>query len=215
MILDRTYFWANLQLTYAESSRQIGEGLSAVVGVGSKQIEIERYISKYEPKALRTILGRRLADLFIAWYNAQVPEETPIEETEEPNEEVIVPIEEVAAEETEEEEVDYCSEYVLTDEDFQFIQAALYNETDKISPIANYVFLEVERNNINTKTVRASVVEKVGKSTNVSNSTQMILVYNEFVELANEVVYKITENEHFCKYYCDLRVFRKSNRFWI
>lgn len=210
MLIDRSYFWGNLTLTYAERTASTGDGLSALVGVGSKQIEIERYISKYENRALYLFLGIDLTELFVTWLEAQTEPIEPIEPTE--------PTGTTGTTGTTEEveEIDYCEEtYQLTDEDFTFLKNLIFNEEAKISPIANYIWLKVEENTINTKTVRASIKEKVGNNISVSNATQQIEVYNEYVELANTVIYKLSNNEHFCRYFGQLRLLKKANRFWV
>lgn len=95
------------------------------------------------------------------------------------------------------------------------LDAVLIDTDSKTSPIANYIWLIVAEDTINTETARGAVVEKIGEGKRVSNSAKAIRVWNEFVEEAIKVREFIHETEEFNEIKTMPERLTFANRFWI
>jgi hypothetical protein len=95
------------------------------------------------------------------------------------------------------------------------LDATLIDTESKTSPIANYIWLIVTEDTINTETARGAVVEKIGEGKRVSNSTKAVRVWNEFVEGAIKVREFIHETEELDEIKTRPERLTFANRFWI
>lgn len=95
------------------------------------------------------------------------------------------------------------------------LDATLIDTESKTSPIANYIWLIVTEDTINTETARGAVVEKIGEGKRVSNSTKAVRVWNEFVEETIKVREFIHETEELDEIKTRPERLTFANRFWI
>ncbi len=103
----------------------------------------------------------------------------------------------------------------IPEEVLEALDGILINSESKTSPIANYVWLKVAEDTINTETARGTIVEKIGESKRVSNHTKMVRVWNEFVEMSMEVRKFIHDTEELDEVKTKPVRLTLENRFWI
>ena len=105
------------------------------------------------------------------------------------------------------------------DDKWAFMKSVIYDETNKVSFTANYVWFILDQYTTNTKTMRGSITESISKAKLVNNSTNQIQVFNEYVDLASNAREAVSESDLFADYFAenDIRLpkIEHINRFWL
>lgn len=103
----------------------------------------------------------------------------------------------------------------VTTEDMDALVKLVYNEERHISFTANYVWLRIEEENVNTPTMRGVATEKVDKCDMRSNLVKQIRVYNEYVKFGKDCQRFVIFNEDFKLFRFTLPRLRYANRFFL
>ena len=93
------------------------------------------------------------------------------------------------------------------DTKWTWLKDKIYNSEDKISCVANYIYIVYSRYTAVRQTARATIESKVGKAQTVSNTMNEVSAWNEFVKLAQRVQQSIKENDDFNDVYCLPRIY--------
>ena len=101
------------------------------------------------------------------------------------------------------------------DPKWAWLKGIIYDDTAKVSFVANYVWFKHDRFTSVKQTARAIVEKKVGNAEVVSNTINSVDIWNEFIVLGRKVQSLIRANEDFANDVYVLPCLHKINEFGI
>ena len=101
------------------------------------------------------------------------------------------------------------------DPKWAWLKGIIYDDTAKVSFVANYVWFKHDRFTSVKQTARAIVEKKVGNAEVVSNTINSVDIWNEFIVLGRKVQSLIRANEDFANDIYVLPCLHKINEFGI